>query len=154
MGPTELLDGWVRRDQRVIVLHRPASGLVDTLNAGLSLCSAPLVARMDADDISHPRRFELQAAVFWITTRASDGFVLWFVISLVPGWGRGFRIYEAWLNSLATPEAIARERFVESPVAHPSAMVRKELLEDFRVPRNRQARRTTISGFRLHGAGR
>jgi hypothetical protein len=43
--------------------------------------------------------------------------------------GEGFRIYESWLNSLASPDAIARERFVESPVAHPSAMVRRELLE-------------------------
>ena len=43
--------------------------------------------------------------------------------------GEGFRIYEAWLNSLTTPESIARERFVESPVAHPSAMVRRELFE-------------------------
>ncbi len=128
-GSEELLDEWVRRDQRVIVLHRPASGLVDTLNAGLSLCSAPLVARMDADDISHPRRFELQAAVL------DNEPGLGVVSSLVRHFrwsrvGEGFRIYEAWLNSLATPETIARERFIESPVAHPSAMVRRELLEE------------------------
>ena len=61
-GSAEALDEWVRRDPRVIAFHRPASGLVETLNAGLTLCTAPLVARMDADDISHPRRLELQAA--------------------------------------------------------------------------------------------
>jgi hypothetical protein len=43
--------------------------------------------------------------------------------------GEGSRIYEEWLNALTTPEAVARERFVESPVAHPSAVLRRELLE-------------------------
>jgi hypothetical protein len=84
---------------------------------------------MDADDISHPRRLELQEAAL------RDDPDLDVVSCLVRHFrwsrvGEGFRIYESWLNSLMTPEAIARERFVESPVAHPSAMVRKDLLED------------------------
>jgi len=87
------------------------------------------VARMDADDISHPRRLELQAAAL------ADEPGLGVISCLVRHFrwsrvGEGFRIYEAWLNSLATPETIARERFIESPVAHPSAMVRRELLEE------------------------
>jgi hypothetical protein len=41
---------------------------------------------------------------------------------------RGSRLYEAWLNSLTTHDRMARERFVESPLAHPSVLVRRELL--------------------------
>jgi glycosyltransferase involved in cell wall biosynthesis len=128
-GSGETLDEWVRRDQRVIAFHRPASGLVETLNAGLTLCTAPLVARMDADDVSHPRRLELQAAALSEDSElgVASCLVRHFRWSRV---GEGFRIYEGWLNSLATPEAIELERFVESPVAHPSAMVRRELLGD------------------------
>lgn len=38
--------------------------------------------------------------------------------------------YEQWLNSVVTPEQIARDMFVESPVAHPSVMLRRsELVE-------------------------
>ena len=35
-------------------------GLIETLNKGLRLATAPLVARQDADDISSPNRFALQ----------------------------------------------------------------------------------------------
>jgi cellulose synthase/poly-beta-1,6-N-acetylglucosamine synthase-like glycosyltransferase len=41
----------------------------------------------------------------------------------------GFRFYLEWLNGLVEPEAIAREIFVESPLVHPSAMLRREWLE-------------------------
>jgi len=83
---------------------------------------------MDGDDISHPRRLELQARE--LEGRPGIGVVS----CLVRHFPRrrvaeGFRIYEGWLNSMTTPAAIARERFVESPVAHPSVMVRRELLD-------------------------
>jgi len=124
-GSAEALDGWAARDPRVRVVHREQEGLVATLNAGLELCRAPFVARMDADDISHPRRFELQIAEMedlpWVGTVSC-------LVRHFPwnGVGEGYRIYEGWLNSLSTPEAIGRERFVESPVAHPSVLVRRE----------------------------
>ncbi len=127
-GSAGLLDAWAGRDPRVRVLHLPPSGLVAALNAGLGECRAPLVARMDGDDISHPRRLELQARE--LEGRPGIGVVS----CLVRHFPRrrvaeGFRIYEGWLNSMTTPAAIARERFVESPVAHPSVMVRRELLD-------------------------
>jgi hypothetical protein len=40
----------------------------------------------------------------------------------------GFRIYMDWLNSLVNPEDIRREIFVESPLAHPSVMFRRDLV--------------------------
>jgi len=40
----------------------PHRGIVDTLNFGLSQATAPYVARMDADDISLPGRFDQQMA--------------------------------------------------------------------------------------------
>jgi glycosyltransferase involved in cell wall biosynthesis len=127
-GSGGALDAWARRDPRVAVLHRPAEGLVAALDAGLARCRAPLVARMDADDVCHPRRLELQAGL--LAAQPEIG-VASCLVRHVPwsGVGEGFRVYEAWLNSLTTPAAIARERFVESPVAHPSAVVRRELYE-------------------------
>ncbi len=124
-GSAEVLDEWAAGDPRVRVVHREQEGLVATLNAGLELCRAPFVARMDADDISHPRRFELQIAEMedlpWVG-------VVSCLVRHFPwhGVGEGYRIYEGWLNSLSTPEAIGRERFVESPVAHPSVLVRRQ----------------------------
>ena len=127
-GSAEILDAWADRDPRVHVHHLQPSGLVAALNAGLEDCRAPLVARMDADDISHPRRLELQTQLL----DAQPGIGVASCLVRHFRWhrvGEGFRIYEAWLNSLVTPGEIARERFVESPVAHPSVMVRRELLD-------------------------
>lgn len=127
-GSSEVLDEWADRDHRVRVIHREHEGLVATLNAGLELCRSPFVARMDADDVSHPRRFELQMRELkelpWVGVVSS-------LVRHFPwhGVGEGFRVYERWLNSLATPELIARDRFVESPVAHPSVLVRREVFQ-------------------------
>jgi hypothetical protein len=41
------------------------------------------------------------------------------------GVGEGYRVYERWLNGLVTHDDIMRERFVESPLAHPSVMFRR-----------------------------
>src|SRR5215207_3906792 len=57
----EILETFAKRDPRVRVVSRANKGLVATLNEGLALATAPLVARMDADDLCDPRRFELQA---------------------------------------------------------------------------------------------
>ena len=136
-GSAKVLDEWAARDDRVKVAHREVSGLVETLNAGLEWCTAPFVARMDADDISHPKRFELQVAEFgefpWVGVVSS--LVRHFPWSDV---GEGYRVYELWFNSLLTPEMISKERFVESPVPHPSAMVRREVFQ-------------TVGGYRDEG---
>ena len=41
----------------------------------------------------------------------------------------GARRYEAWLNSLVTPEEHARDLFIECPLAHPTFMLPRALLE-------------------------
>ena len=50
-----------RQDPRIIYITNIQNrGLVTRLNEGLKLCTAPYVARMDADDISFSDRFQLQ----------------------------------------------------------------------------------------------
>lgn len=48
------------RDDRVRILRRAHEGLGATLNAGLNLCDTEYIARMDGDDVIHPRRLEAQ----------------------------------------------------------------------------------------------
>jgi glycosyltransferase involved in cell wall biosynthesis len=50
------------RDNRVKVISRANKGLTVSLNEGLSHAKAPLIARMDADDVCLPQRFEKQVA--------------------------------------------------------------------------------------------
>lgn len=122
-----VLERWAAKDSRVVLLRQPATGLVAALNAGLETCRGELVARIDADDIAHPRRFELQVDLL---DRSPEVAVASCLVRHFP-WcrvGAGFRHYESWLNGLTTPEVIARERFIESPVAHPSVIVRRAAL--------------------------
>ena len=124
-----LLERWAEKDPRYTVIRQPARGLVAALNRGLDHCRAPLVARMDADDISHPRRLELQAARF--ASRAEVG-VISCLVRHFPSRSvaMGFLLYEEWLNSLVTHDEMERGRFIESPVSHPSVMVRREVLTE------------------------
>ena len=59
-GSGEILEEYARRDSRIQLVRRENRGLVATLNEGLNLARAPLVARMDADDVSLPQRLRLQ----------------------------------------------------------------------------------------------
>jgi glycosyltransferase involved in cell wall biosynthesis len=118
-----LLDAAAAGDPRVRVLHRPGEGLVAALNAGLAACRAPLVARMDGDDICHPRRLEHQVALLddhpEVTLAACR-------VRHIPRQHltAGMRAYEEWQNSLLTHADIMRDLFVESPFTHPSVIFR------------------------------
>src|SRR5262245_35550856 len=61
-GSGEILDQVARQNRRVVVRHTPRQGLPAALNLALSLARAPWIARQDADDISHRRRFAHQLA--------------------------------------------------------------------------------------------
>lgn len=52
-------------DRRIVYLQNDGNcGLVYTLNYGISVAKGEYIARMDADDISEPTRFEKQIEVF------------------------------------------------------------------------------------------
>src|SRR5208283_2026664 len=55
-----ILHRFAARDSRIRVISRPNTGIVGALNEMLGLARADLVARMDADDVALPVRFERQ----------------------------------------------------------------------------------------------
>lgn len=57
-----LLAAAAARDPRIHVITQPNAGIVAALNAGLAACTAPIIARHDADDLSDPTRLEKQLA--------------------------------------------------------------------------------------------
>ena len=48
------------RDERIRIISRPNKGLVATLNEGMEAARGAIIARMDADDLCMPQRFERQ----------------------------------------------------------------------------------------------
>ena len=56
----KILEELARRDARIRLVSRPNTGYTKALNEALGMARAPYLARMDADDISLPDRFEKQ----------------------------------------------------------------------------------------------
>ncbi len=62
-GSSGIMARYAARDARIVPLKNPENlGLTKSLNRGLAVARGEYVARMDADDISVPERFEKQAA--------------------------------------------------------------------------------------------
>ncbi len=127
-GTADILTDCAGRDARIRPLLRPADGLVPALVAGMKNCRADLVARMDGDDVCHPRRLEKQHAFLQrhpeVSLVATN--IRYFPAHIVRG---GMRHYEQWQNSLTSHELILRDLFVESPFTQPSVMFRKSAVE-------------------------
>jgi len=124
----QLLEARAARDPRLRVRSREPRGLPATLNEGLSLARAPLIARMDADDVARPERFCAQ--VEHLDSHPAVGILGTRVELFAAGpLTRGMRAYVAWQNRLCDHAAIERELLVESPLTHPSVMLRRDLLE-------------------------
>jgi glycosyltransferase involved in cell wall biosynthesis len=124
-GSAEILKDRSRRDPRVRLLLGARLGLVSALNTALAAARAPLVARMDADDECSPQRLALQKARLDADATTD---VLGCRVRLAGAGSEGLQAYVDWQNGLLDHDAIARDRFVESPLVHPSVMMRKEAL--------------------------
>jgi glycosyltransferase involved in cell wall biosynthesis len=116
-------------DSRIRVLRGPRSGLVACLNDGLAEARAPLVARMDADDLMHPERLGLQRRLLRERPRVD------LVAARVRAFpahalSAGMRAYVKWQNGCATVSAMRDEIYVESPVTHSSVMYRRAVVRD------------------------
>jgi len=123
----EILQTFALADRRIRVVRQSARGIVAALQLGLDHCHGNLIARMDADDLMHPWRLACQTrALLADPSLAGVGCR----VQLFPEQrvGQGYRRYVAWLDRLLSPEDLARERFRECPLVHPTWVLRREVL--------------------------
>ena len=148
----DLVDSLCRPDPRIKGVHLSHRGISETLNAGLSMARGPFIARMDADDCSHPLRLALQKA--WREER-TDLCAVGCKVRIFPRYRvtPGMLAYEKWSNSLVKPGEIASDIFVEAPLVHPSVMIRREVLEDVGGYRSRGPEDYDL-WLRLHRRGK
>lgn len=98
------------------------------LNAGLSAAGASLIARLDADDVCLPDRLAYQRR--HLESRPEVGLVATRVrFGGDPVRAAGYARHVGWTNRLLTHEDISLARFIESPLAHPSVMFRRALVD-------------------------
>ena len=125
-GSGALLDRAAACETRLRVVHTPAAGLPAALNTALALARGALVARHDADDLSHRDRLALQREHLARHPRVS---VVGCRVRLFPAAGVGMRRWATWHNALLTHEAMARDALIDSPLAHGTALLRRTALE-------------------------
>lgn len=114
-------------DPRFRLLQRPHEGLIPALLAGLAECRAPVVARMDADDVMTRDRLAAQLALLSSdATLAAAGAHA----TLVPraALKEGALEYERWIASIDSPERVLEDLFVECPIVHPTLCIRTDVI--------------------------
>jgi glycosyltransferase involved in cell wall biosynthesis len=117
-GSVERLREWSRQDQR-IRLHEGNKrlGLSGSSNAVVSLARAPVVARMDADDVAHPDRLRRQ----WnIIGDRPDVAVIGTLCNGIDAHGRVVRPRDRW-------RLVRHSAYI--PFPHGSAMFRREVFD-------------------------
>ena len=117
-------------DPRIKIVNLPTSGIVFSLNHGISISRGKYMARMDADDYAYPERIRLQYE--YLEQNKNIGIVS----GLVNYAGNrkknlGYALYVDWINKLMAHEQIYLNRFVESPLSHPSIMIRRKLFDEY-----------------------
>lgn len=109
------------RDSRIKPIDCAGEGLIDALNQGLTLSSSPFIARMDADDISMPTRFEKQISYLRAHT---DVDVVGCWTELIDKRGNLLDAIEKYPPS---PTEIRRQLLSnKNPLAHPTVMMRSD----------------------------
>lgn len=127
-GSGQWLDSIASHDPRIRIHHCSHRGIAGALNEGLRVARGPCIARMDADDECHPKRFADQIARF---ESEPDLGVIGCGVAFGgdPRVAGGYARHVDWLNTLLAPEQIALARFIESPFAHPSVIFRRACVE-------------------------
>ena len=126
-----MLKSFADEDRRLNVHRQPNSGLIASLNKAFGLARGAYVARMDADDISLPRRFEKQVQYLdahkeigvlgtWIQDIGADAQPgpIW-PLPTSPATIRWFLMFG---NCLAHPSAIMRRELIQSLVYRAAAV--------------------------------
>jgi len=105
---------------------------VEAANLAWEMASGDFVARMDGDDFAYPERLAKQIAFMERNSAIAACGSLVRIVKRAPDGSpsppdKGYQRYNEWINSVKSPEAILRERFVDSPIPNPTNMIRREV---------------------------
>lgn len=128
-GSEKIANQYASKDLRIRLTKEKRQGVAYASNHGFELASAPLIARMDADDEMFPDRLEKQAD--YLNTHPIIGLVGGQVEYHGSDTNEGFRHYVNWSNGLTRTEDIFTNRFVELPIVNPTIMFRNRLFEKY-----------------------
>jgi len=146
IGPTHCthtdseLASWISQtygnDSRLKLVARSEAGIGNALNTGLLAATGEYIARMDADDESHPDRLATQLQCALACNEPSLISACVEIFSDTDNIQAGNRRYQQWLNSLQQPATIKNACFIESPLPHPTWFAHRRVWKQIGVYRH------------------
>jgi len=124
-------DGTVRvcqsfQDERIrLITNKENKGIIYTLNRGLKVAQAPLIARMDADDLATPDRLAHQHS--YMEKHPEIGGVASWIIKIDAA-GNKLKDASALLND--DPTYVTWRLMYDNPIAHTTMMFPTELVRE------------------------
>ena len=121
-----LLEHYQKIDSRIVLLYNAENiGLAASLNKAIKVSSGRYIARMDADDIAMPERFQKQLDYL---NQHQD-------IQVCGTWAKRFgnlpRLSYKKFKFPVSPEQARIFSLFASPLVHPSVMVRAEVMKEY-----------------------
>jgi hypothetical protein len=121
-GSSSVLAELANRDARIRLLRQANRGLIEALNWIIADARAPLIARMDGDDIAHRERLERQ--LYFLRSHPEVG-VLGTNVEDIDAWGRPIGARTCYPSDHAI---LVRDLGCSSPFCHSSVMMRTGLV--------------------------
>jgi glycosyltransferase involved in cell wall biosynthesis len=119
-----ICESYEAQDSRIVLIRNEKNvGLTRSLNQALHISRGKCIARMDADDISHRRRFEVQ--IQYLENNPEVGLLGTFYQEL----DDDGNIHEEVIRFPTQPMIIKWHLAYENPVPHPPIMVRRNILQ-------------------------
>ena len=119
---------WESNDARFRLVEEKRQGVMFASNRGCEAARGAYIARMDADDVARPGRLSLQSE--FLDSHPDYGAVAGLVNHVGdPETTGGFRRFVEWSNSVINYEDIYHRRFIEAPIVNPTALWRRETME-------------------------
>ncbi len=117
-----IISSYQNLDPRIRVIIGKKKSLVGALNQGINVAKGKFIARMDADDIALPHRFERQLA--WLEKTNADITGSWIKL-----FGSRFKYI---IKARETDAAIKTEMLFCCPFKHPTVMMRTAKIKALR----------------------
>lgn len=125
----KLLEDWVDKDSRIkLIVHPKNQGLAVGRNTGVSQSRGGYVAMMDADDIAKEDRLEKQFKHF----QEHNCDLVFSQMEYIDDIGKTF----GFLKPKYVESKIKSQIFTGSLFGHPTAMIKKEVLQEYKYDEN------------------
>ena len=121
----KIAEQFTKADTRFKLISEKKQGVMFASNTGFEISKGKYIARMDADDWSHPMRLQMQND--FLDNNPDYGAVATQVNHISHSeFTGGMARFVEWSNAIISYEEILKNQFIELPIVNPTAMWRRK----------------------------